>query len=99
MLRTMKILLVVTVASWGFVGALHNVIDWDETTGAVGAATSMATFDQGPASWQATNNLLVVWLGSATSNTKGGTAISNLLLTEEALTYVVPPIVRSPALA
>lgn len=64
MLRTMKILLVVTVASWGFVGALHNVIDWGETTGAVGAATSMATFDQGPASWQATNNLLVVWLGA-----------------------------------
>ncbi len=64
MLRTTKILLVLTVSLWGFVGAFHNVIDWGGTTGAVGAATSMATFDGGAESWQATANPVVVWIGA-----------------------------------
>ncbi len=64
MLRISKILLVVTVALWGFIGGLHNVLDWGGTLGAVGAVTSMATFDGGATSWQATSNPAVVWLGA-----------------------------------
>ncbi len=64
MLRTLKILMVVTVALWGYVGAFQNVIDWGGTIGAVGAATSMATFDGGAESWQATSNPVVVWMGA-----------------------------------
>ena len=64
MLRITKTLLVVTVALWGLVGAFHNILDWSGTLGAVGAATSMATFDGGAASWQATSSPVVVWIGA-----------------------------------
>lgn len=64
MLRITKILLVVTVALWGFVGAIQNVVDWGGTTGAVGAATSMVTFDGGAESWQATSSPAVIWIGA-----------------------------------
>lgn len=64
MLRTMKVLLVATVALWGFVGAFHNVLDWGGTLGAVAAATSMATFEGGADAWQATSNPAVVWIGA-----------------------------------
>ncbi|MFT7286494.1 MAG: putative small integral membrane protein [Halieaceae bacterium] len=63
-LRRMKILLVLMVALWGFVGALLNVTDWGRTLGAVGAATSMATFEGGAESWQATSNTAVIWMGA-----------------------------------
>lgn len=41
MLRMLKILLIVSVASWGLLGVFNNILDWDGTTGAVGATTSM----------------------------------------------------------
>ena len=64
MLRIVKILMVLTVASWGFVGAFYNVLDWSGTTGSVAAATSMSTFEGGAESWQATVNPAVVWAGA-----------------------------------
>ena len=64
MLRIAKILLVLTVALWGFVGAFFNVVDWAGTTGAVAAVTSMATFDGGAGSWQAISYPGVVWAGA-----------------------------------
>lgn len=64
MLRITKILLVATVALWGFVGAFHNIMGWSGTLGAVVAATSMATFEGGAEAWQATSATFVVWLGA-----------------------------------
>lgn len=64
MLKQSKSIMIFTVALWGFVGAFHNMIDWSGTIGAVGAATSMATIPGGSESWQATSNLLVIWLGA-----------------------------------
>jgi len=64
MLRTTKIALVLAVALWGMVGAFHNFMDWNGTLGAVGAATSMSTFEGGADAWQATSNPLLIWLGA-----------------------------------
>lgn len=64
MLRITKTILILAVALWGLVGAFHNILDWSGTLGAVGAATSMATFEGGAGSWQATSSPLVVWLGA-----------------------------------
>lgn len=64
MLQKTKILLVATVALWGLVGALGNLMHWGETMGAVGAVTSMSTFEGGAESWQATTNPAVLWLGA-----------------------------------
>ena len=60
----MKIALVFSVALWGFVGASGNLMDWGGTMGAVGAATSMVTFDGGAESWKATSNPAVIWAGA-----------------------------------
>jgi predicted small integral membrane protein len=59
-----KIMLIVAVAGWGYVGAFHNIADWSGTLGAVKAATSMSTFEGGADSWQATSSSVVVWLGA-----------------------------------
>jgi len=64
MLRTVKIALICSIALWGFIGGIFNIIDWDGTMGAVGAATSMATFEGGAESWQATSSSVVIWLGA-----------------------------------
>ena len=64
MLRKAKSIMILTVALWGFVGAFQNVIDWAGTIGAIGAATSMSTIAGGIESWQATDNLLVIWIGA-----------------------------------
>lgn len=64
MLRNAKIVLVVSVALWGLVGALYNLTNWGETMGAVDAVTSMSSFENGAESWQATSNPAVVWLGA-----------------------------------
>lgn len=64
MLRIMKILLVISVAAWGLLGAFGNFIDWSGTTGAVSATVSMASFDGGAADWRATTNPLVITAGA-----------------------------------
>jgi predicted small integral membrane protein len=64
MTRIVKIGLVVAVVLWGLLGALGNVLHWDETVGSVAAVTSMVTFEGGAESWQATSNPLVIWLGA-----------------------------------
>lgn len=64
MLRTLKIALVVSVAMWALLGAFGNVTDWGGTTAAVGAATSMATFEGGAESWRATTNPALITAGA-----------------------------------
>ncbi len=64
MLRIMKILLVLSVAMWGLLGAFGNISDWSGTTGAVAAATSMSTFDGGSDDWRATTNPVVIIAGA-----------------------------------
>jgi predicted small integral membrane protein len=64
MLRITKILLVLSVAAWGLLGAAGNLGDWKGTTGAVAAVTSMATFAGGAARWQATTNPAVIVAGA-----------------------------------
>lgn len=64
MIRIVKIGLIVSVMLWGYFGVLGNVLDLEQTLGAVRAVTSMATFDGGAESWQATSNPLVIWLGA-----------------------------------
>jgi predicted small integral membrane protein len=64
MLKKAKIVMIATVALWGFIGAHHNVTDWNGTLGAVEAATSMTTFAGGIESWQATSNPIVIWAGA-----------------------------------
>jgi predicted small integral membrane protein len=64
MLRSIKILLVLSVALWGLLGAFGNVADWNGTTGAVAAVTSMSTFEGGADSWQATTNPAVIIAGA-----------------------------------
>jgi predicted small integral membrane protein len=64
MLRKTKILLIVTVALWGLVGAFGNIADWEGTTGAVRATTSMTTYDGGAESWRATSNPALIWVGA-----------------------------------
>ena len=63
MLRIMKILLILSVAVFGLVGAFGNIDDWAGTKGAVAATTSMATFEGG-ASWRATSNPAVILTGA-----------------------------------
>ena len=63
MLRTMKIVLILSVAVSGIVGAFGNINDWAGTKGAVAATTSMATFEGG-ASWRATSNPAVILTGA-----------------------------------
>ncbi len=64
MLPIVKIVLIATVAAWGFVGAFGNFADWEGTRGAVAAATSMSTWEGGAESWRATTNPLVVTTGA-----------------------------------
>lgn len=56
--------MILTVAIWGFVGVIHNLVDWGGTMSAVGAATSMTLIPEGADSWQATANPIVIWVGS-----------------------------------
>ena len=64
LVRDIKILLILSVVLWGIVGAYGNIAKWDETLSAVGAATSMATFEGGADSWKATSSPIVIWLGA-----------------------------------
>ncbi len=64
MIRVIKTLLVAALALWGFIAAHHNIGYWQGTLDAVGAATSMTTFENGATSWQATSNALLIWAGA-----------------------------------
>ncbi len=64
MIRIVKIGLIVTVVLWGYLGVLGNILDLDQTLGAVTAVASMVTFEGGAQSWQATSNPVVIWLGA-----------------------------------
>lgn len=60
MLRIVKVALAASVALWGTLGALGNILDWKATTTSVAAVTSMSTFADGATSWRATTNPAVV---------------------------------------
>lgn len=64
MLRLAKILLVVVVAFWGYVGAMGNLLDWNQALGAVSAVTSMSGFEGGNEDWRATTSTAVSWMGA-----------------------------------
>tara|TARA_R110002167_G_C12549769_1_gene640746 strand:+ start:220 stop:702 length:483 start_codon:yes stop_codon:yes gene_type:complete len=64
MLKKVKSILILTVALWGVIGAIHNIADWNGTLGAVGAVTSMSTFAGGADGWQATSSSIVIWAGA-----------------------------------
>jgi predicted small integral membrane protein len=64
MLRILKILLVLSVALWGLIGAFGNLSDWSGTLDAVKAATSMSTFEGGADNWRATTNPVVILIGA-----------------------------------
>lgn len=64
LLRSIKILLVLSVAAWAFVGAFGNLIDWDGTTGAVLATISMSSFEGGGEDWRATTSPVIVSAGA-----------------------------------
>lgn len=64
MLRFVKILLVLAVAAFGLIGAFGNVTDWEGTTGGIGAATSMATFEGGAENWKATTNPVLIGIAA-----------------------------------
>ncbi len=64
MLRTAKVVLIIVAALWGFVGALGNILDWNQALGSVAAVTSMSTFEGGADGWQAMTSPLLSWLGA-----------------------------------
>lgn len=64
MLRIVKIMLVSSVVVWGLVGGVFNILHWSETTGSVGAVTSMSTWNSETAHWQATSSPILLWLGA-----------------------------------
>ena len=64
MLPKTKILLIITVAVWGFISAFQNMANWDGTISAVLLTTSMTTFDGGETSFQATYYPIIIWTGA-----------------------------------
>ncbi len=62
MLKLTKIFLIAGVCLWGAISALGNVLGWQGTLGAVGAATSMAGFAEND--WRATSSSLVILVGA-----------------------------------
>lgn len=56
--------MILTVSLWGFVSVFQNLINWSGTIGAINSATSMTTFTEGAASWQATSNPIIIWIGA-----------------------------------
>lgn len=65
MLKLVKILLILAVAIWGYIGAFGNIADFDGTLSAIGAATSMSTWEGGAESWRATENPVLIGLAAA----------------------------------
>ena len=64
MLRTVKIVLVTTVAAFGFISGVFDLINWRNTVGSVAMVTSMASWQGGAASWQAISSAPLNWLGA-----------------------------------
>ena len=65
MLRIVKNLLILAVAAWALVGVMGNIVDWDGTTNAVAAVTSMSKFAGGADHWKATTNAAIVVAGAS----------------------------------
>ena len=65
MLRTVKVMLILSVGIWGLIGALANLSNWDGVIEAVKKTTSMSTWQGGELDWRATNNPMVIYLGAA----------------------------------
>ncbi len=65
MLRLIKIILIATIAAWGYVGAFGNMLDWSGTYGAVLATATMSTWEGGAESWRATSNPALVFVAAA----------------------------------
>lgn len=65
MLRTVKVMLILTVGIWGLIGALGNLSNWDGVIESVKKTTSMSTWQGGELNWRATNNPMVIYLGAA----------------------------------
>ena len=65
MLRIVKILLILAVVAWALVGVLGNALDWEGTTNAVAAVTSMSKFAGGADHWNATTNPAIVTAGAS----------------------------------
>ena len=63
-LRASKILLVLSVATWGLFGAMGNLLDWDGTAGSVAAVSAMERFEGGSEDWRATSSPIVIYGGA-----------------------------------
>lgn len=64
MLRIVKIVLVATVAVFGAISGIFDLINWGSTVAYVGMVTSMATWQGGAASWKAVGSAPLSWLGA-----------------------------------
>jgi len=64
MLRIVKIVLTATVATFGFLSGIFDLIHWSNTVGAVGMVTSMTSWQGGASSWQAVGSAPLNWLGA-----------------------------------
>ncbi|MGB0495308.1 MAG: DUF2165 family protein [Kangiellaceae bacterium] len=64
MLVKLKILLVLTVALWALTSAYQNIESWNGTIAAVKSTTSMTAFDSDDSNFQATSNIMIIWIGA-----------------------------------
>lgn len=65
MLRTVKVMLILTIGIWGLIGALGNLSSWPGVIESVKKTTSMSTWPGGELDWRATSNPMLVYLGAA----------------------------------
>jgi predicted small integral membrane protein len=64
MLRIVKIVLATTVAAFGFIGGIFDLMNWRSTVAEVGMVTSMSSWPGGASSWQATGSTPLNYLGA-----------------------------------
>ena len=65
MLRTVKVMLILTVGIWGLIGAFGNLSNWHGVIESVTKTTSMSTWQGGELDWRATSNPMVIYVGAA----------------------------------
>ena len=65
MLRIVKIMLILTVGIWSFIGAFGNLDNWHGVVASVKSTTSMSTWPGGDEDWRATNNPILIYVGAA----------------------------------